>query len=298
VSDIQLGLKVDVCTYAGLKDGVPGLMRLFDLLNIRASFFVACGPDHSGRAIRRLFHRGFFQKMMRTNAVGTYGWRTLLYGTLLPGPQIAASFPDTLRALVRAGHEVAMHGYDHAYWQNALHRLSATAVGAEIGRAAAVLTEILGCTPQAFGAPGWQCSVASFDSEDKAGLRYHSDARGREPFFPEIDGRRFQTVEIPTTLPTLDETYGRVGTTPSELTAYYRRQLRPGLNVYTAHAEMEGIRQLSHLRDFLTTLRAEAPCRRLIDIAAELQAVPVARVVPGSIPGRSGTVALQETTGA
>jgi len=296
VSNIQLGVKVDVCTYAGMKDGVPGLMRLFDTLNIRASFFIACGPDHSGRAIRRVFRKGFLQKMMRTNAVGTYGWRTGLYGTLLPGPQIAGSFPDTIRALVRDGHEVAMHGYDHVYWQDALPRLSTAAISAEIARAARVLADILGAPPRAFGAPGWQCTAASLAGEDAANLAYHSDTRGLAPFLPEMDGQRFRTLEIPTTLATLDETYGRLGTTPEELTAYYRRQLRRGLNVYTAHAEMEGVRQMPHLHHFLSAVRNDdVPCMRLIDIAGQLTSVPVARLAPRPIPGRAGTVASQET---
>lgn len=294
MSQIQLGLKVDVCTYAGLRDGVPALMRMFDEVGVRASFFVSCGPDHSGRALRRIFRRGFLTKMMRTNAVGTYGWRTLLYGTLLPGPQIAGSFPDTLRALVRNGHEVAMHGYDHVYWQDRLPGLSAADVRAEVERARAVLTGVLGAAPRAFGAPGWQCTPASLASEDAAGLVYHSDTRGASPFLPEMDGRRFQTVEIPTTLPTLDETYGRIGTAPSEIAAFYAQHLHEGLNVYTAHAEMEGIRQLAHLRHFLETVRDRVQCVRLIDVAQRLDAVPVARVVCGPIAGRAGSVAWQE----
>src|SRR5574337_1828294 len=113
------------------------MSRLFDRLGLRASFFIAGGPDHSGRAIRRVFRRGFVGKMLRTNAVSTYGWRTLLYGTVLPGPQIARSFPDTVRGLLRDGHEVGMHGYDHAYWQDRLPELSVDAVAAELCRARA-----------------------------------------------------------------------------------------------------------------------------------------------------------------
>jgi undecaprenyl phosphate-alpha-L-ara4FN deformylase len=288
-----LAVKVDVCTHAGMRDGVPALMRLFDDLGVRASFFVSLGPDHSGRAIRRIFRPGFLDKMKRTNAVGTYGWRTLLYGTLLPGPQIARSFPETMRALMRDGHEVAMHGYDHVYWQDQLPKLTATEVRAELDRARAAFTEILGTAPKAFGAPGWQCTAASFACEDAAGLAYHSDTRGAAPFVPEMDGQRFRTLDIPTTLPTLDEAYGREGTTLTELTGFYTRQLRPGLNVYTAHAEMEGIRQLPHLRDFLGSLRGQVTYLRLIDVAERLEAVPVARVVPGPIAGRAGTVAWQ-----
>src|SRR5262249_17869480 len=156
-----------------------------------------------------------------TNAVGTYGWRTLLYGTLLPGPRIAGSFPDTLRALVAAGHEVGVHGYDHVYWQDRLPTLSAAAIRAEVERACAAYTEILGTPPRDFGAPGWQCTPASLASEDAMQLAYHSDTRGVSPFIPEMDGQRFRTVEIPTTLPTLDETFGRIGTTAAVLTPFY-----------------------------------------------------------------------------
>jgi undecaprenyl phosphate-alpha-L-ara4FN deformylase len=289
-----LAVKVDVCTHAGMRDGVPALMRLFDETGIRASFFVSLGPDHSGRDIRRIFRPGFLDKMMRTNAVGTYGWRTLLYGTLLPGPQIARSFPDTMRALVRNGHEVAMHGYDHVYWQDQLPKLSAAAVRAELERARTAFGEILGTAPRAFGAPGWQCTPASFACEDAVELVYHSDTRGSAPFVPEMSGQRFRTIDIPTTLPTLDEAFGREGTTAAELTAFYLRQLRPGLNVYTAHAEMEGIRQLPLLRDFLAALRGQVTWLRLIDVAERLETVPVGRVAPGPIAGRAGTVAWQE----
>jgi undecaprenyl phosphate-alpha-L-ara4FN deformylase len=290
-----LAVKVDVCTHAGMRDGVPALLRLFDELGMRASFFVSLGPDHSGRAIRRVFRPGFLDKMRRTNAVGTYGWRTLLYGTLLPGPQIARSFPETLRAVLRAGHEVAMHGYDHVYWQDRLHTLAPAAVRAELERARATFSDILGTAPQAFGAPGWQCTPASFACEDSAGLAYHSDTRGAAPFIPAMNGERFRTVDIPTTLPTLDEVYGREATSAPELTRFYMGQLRPALNVYTAHAEMEGIQQLPILRDFLSALRGQVTHPRLIDVAERLEAVPVAHVVRGPIPGRAGTVAWQET---
>jgi len=294
VEPIDLALKVDVCTYAGLQTGVPALMRLFDELDVRASFFVTCGPDHSGRALRRLLRPGFLTKMLRTRAVRTYGWRTLLYGTLLPGPETARSFPETLRALRRAGHEVGMHGYDHVYWQDRLPRLPEAEVRAEIERAAAVYTEILGVAPHAFGAPGWQCTPASFASEDAAHLLYHSDTRGHSPFIPEMNGQRFRTIDVPTTLPTLDETFGRIGTTADSLTAFYRQRLRPGLNVYTAHAEMEGAHHLPLLRHFLAAVRGRVRVRRLADVVQELEAVPVAPVVAGRIPGRAGTVAWQE----
>ncbi|HVM97392.1 MAG TPA: polysaccharide deacetylase family protein [Candidatus Acidoferrales bacterium] len=292
---MQLALKVDVCTFAGMQHGVPALMQAFDELGIRASFFVTCGPDHSGRAIRRVFRRGFFEKMRRTNAVGTYGWKTLLYGTVLPGPLVAQRNAQLLRELVSRGHEVAMHGYNHVYWHDQLSRLSPDAVNAELGRAQQAFTEAVGSKPQSFGAPGWQCTAASFAGEDALGLKYHSDTRGHAPYRPQMDGRRFSTIEIPTTMATLDETYGRVGTTDHDLLRFYNGQLKPGLNVYTAHAEMDGRGQLSWLKAWLKSVQQQAPIVRLIDVVEQLDEVPYARVIPGPIEGRAGAVAWQES---
>ena len=68
----QLALKVDVDTYVGMRDGVPALQRALDRRGIPASVYVSCGPDHSGRALRRVFKPGFLAKMLRTNAPGMY----------------------------------------------------------------------------------------------------------------------------------------------------------------------------------------------------------------------------------
>ena len=81
-----LAVKVDVDTLKGYLEGVPRLLDIFGRRDLRVSFFFSFGPDNSGRAIRRVFRKGFIGKMLRTNAPGTYGMATLLYGTLLPAP--------------------------------------------------------------------------------------------------------------------------------------------------------------------------------------------------------------------
>lgn len=291
----RVGLKIDVDTYVGLRDGVPALARALERRGVHASFYVACGPDHSGRAVRRVFKPGFLAKMRRTNAPSLYGWRTLLYGTLLPGPQIAASFPDLLRRLLDGGHEVGVHGYDHVYWHDRLAVLDAGAVEAEMRRGLDTFARLLGRPAEAFAAPGWQCTVASLGVIDAAALRYHSCTRGRAPYRPSVDGRVFGTPEIPTTWPTLDEVYGRVATAPRALADYYLGELRDGLNVHTMHAEVEGRALLPHCEVLLDALGERATFVRLIDEAAGLDAakLPVCPLRQGRVPGRAGTVALQ-----
>lgn len=292
----ELALKVDIDTYVGLRAGVPALQRALDRRGLRASFYVSCGPDHSGRALRRLLKPGFLAKMLRTSAPAMYGWRTLLYGTLLPGPQIAASFPDHLRALAGTGHEVGVHGYDHIYWHDRLKRLSQEAVTAEVQRGLDAFRAIMGAPAQSFAAPGWQCTAHSLTAIDAAGLRYHSCTRGASPYRPIAGGRQFQAIEIPTTWPTLDETYGVVGTDAATLTAYYASQVRPGLNVHTVHAEVEGMRHLALFETLLDALRDRIGFVRLIDVAARLDAgaLPGCQVVDRTMVGRAGTVATQQ----
>ena len=40
----RIALKVDCDTYEGTKAGLPNLLRLFDRLGIRASFYFTLGP--------------------------------------------------------------------------------------------------------------------------------------------------------------------------------------------------------------------------------------------------------------
>ncbi len=91
-----LGLKIDVDTYMGMRQGVPRLLSILSHFDIQATFYLSMGPDASGRAILQLIKNPrFLKKMLRTNAGRLYGIRTALYGTLLPSPMIALSFPET-----------------------------------------------------------------------------------------------------------------------------------------------------------------------------------------------------------
>ncbi len=290
----QLALKVDVDTFVGMRDGVPSLIETFRRRGISATFFISCGPDHSGRAIRRIFRKGFLTKMMRTNAPAMYGWKTLLYGTLLPGPEIARSFPELIRELDNE-HEVGVHGYDHVYWQDRLHDLDQVEVDDEVSRGVRVLDEILGRRPTAFAAPGWQCTEASLTAIDRQRLAYHSDTRGRSPYLPLGSGGAFATPEIPTTWPTLDEVYGHYSTDAESLVHFYRDQIEPGLNVHTIHAEVEGMTHLHLFGEILDVLHGRVEFVRLGQVARALRVdeLPRCNVVDRSIEGRSGTVATQ-----
>jgi len=296
----QVAIKVDVDTWIGLKEGVPKLLALFRRHAVPVSFFVAFGPDNSGKAIRRIFKRGFLQKMWRTDAVRIYGLKTLLCGTLLPPPIIGDMAPELLQEVVEDGHELGLHGYDHVLWHDRLQGLGETAIAKEIERAIASYVKTLKVSPQSFAAPGWQATDTSLAVQDRQGFLYCSDTRGAFPFMPTMPGQAYQTLQIPTTLPTLDEVLGLDGRQGERVNDFFLSQLRSDrLNVHTIHAEVEGRTHLDLFASLLRHLEVQGVAYvKLGDVAKALlhqgpDAIPRAGIQPRPIPGRAGEVACQ-----
>ena len=299
MADPVLAIKVDVDTERGTRIGVPNLLRLFDELGVRVTFLFSLGPVNTGRAIRRIFRPGFFGKVARTNVVSTYGWKTLLNGVLWPGPHIGRRHAGLMRTVRDAGHEGGIHCYDHVRWQDGLASMTSAQVAEEFGRARIEFERIFGVPARTAGAAGWQANRFSLAAYDAADLDYASDTRGTSPFFPSADGTVYRTLQIPTTLPTLDELQGRPEYPDAQLVERYLSWMRTGdLQVYTAHAEIEGMRQMDLFRDLLLRAREHGRSATILgDIArvclARRDTIPVCPMIAGEIDGRSGTLALQ-----
>jgi peptidoglycan/xylan/chitin deacetylase (PgdA/CDA1 family) len=296
---VRLALKVDVDTDRGTRVGVPNLAADCAGFGAPACFLFSLGPDQTGRAVTRVLRPGFFSKVSRTSVVQLYGIRTLLNGTLLPAPHIGRRNGDAMRAVRDAGFEVGIHCYNHYRWQDHLQRMDLASVRAEFGAARAEFSRIFGGEAQTAGAAGWQSNSNSREVYDEAGLLYSSDTRGALPFFPRIGGKVYRTLEIPSTLPTLDELMGRPEHPDSSIPGYLLSLLDPGrLNVFTLHAEIEGMGRRELFRQFMKACRgAGVEFVRLDDAARQLlshrAAIPACDQAMGTIDGRSGLVATQ-----
>ncbi|MBS0376349.1 MAG: 4-deoxy-4-formamido-L-arabinose-phosphoundecaprenol deformylase [Proteobacteria bacterium] len=297
---MQIALKVDVDTYRGTLEGVPGLVAELGRRAIAASFYFSLGPDHTGWALRRVFRPGFLSKVRRTSVVSHYGVRTLLYGVLLPGPHIGRRAAAVLRATRDAGHETGIHCYDHVYWQDNVARRDAAWTERQVRLAAEAYREVFGAAARAHCAAGWQLNATLFALEDALGLDYASDTRGSHPFLPAMDAVRANCPQLPTTLPTLDELVGIDGLdVDGAIDRLLDATATPnaaGAHVFTLHAELEGQQFRAPFMRLLDTWRARgvelvtlARLRRDLDPAR----LPRHRVELGEIAGRSGVLARQ-----
>ena len=296
---IRVALKIDIDTDRGTREGVPNLLADLREFRVPACFLFSLGPDQTGRAITRVFRPGFLSKVSRTSVVEIYGARTLLNGTVLPAPHIGRRNAGVMRHVRDAGFEVGVHAYNHYRWQDLLARMSREEVSAEFAAATAEFRRIFGIKPHTAGAAGWQCNALSREVYDRAGLLYASDTRGTGPYFPKVGGRIFQTVEIPTTLPTLDELMGRPEFPDDRLVRHYDSLLcEDRVNVFTLHAEIEGMGRRGIFRELLSAwVQRDVSFIRLDEYAREALAhrssVPVCEQVMATIDGRSGLVATQ-----
>lgn len=302
---MRIALKIDVDTLRGTLEGVPRLAALLSRLDINATFLFSLGPDHTGRALRRLLRPGFLRKVMRTSVANNYGLKTLCYGTLLPGPDIGRRGAAVMRAVRDAGFEVGIHTWDHIRWQDFVARRDAEWTRREMTLAADRFREIFAADACTVGAAGWQMNAHAFALEDDLGFDYASDTRGTHPFIPAVGGRRFRCPQLPTTLPTLDELVGRDGITVDNVAEHIVASCSPlprgelGLNaanIFTLHAELEGMAYLDVFESVLREWRAKGyalgSMRELAE-TIDISALPVHEVIDATVPGRSGTLAVQ-----
>jgi len=298
---ILLALKIDVDTERGTRIGVPQLAFLLKKLSIPATFFFSVGPDNTGRALKRVFRPGFLSKVSRTSVISTYGIRTLLNGVLLPGPHIGHKHASLMRKIQDNGFEIGIHCYDHVRWQDGVNNMSQEKINLEFSKAQEEFTRIFGISAEAAAAPGWQANKKTLATYDAANLIYASDARGQRPFFPRSGNQVFRTLQIPTTLPTLDEILGLPSLPLNALNAYYFSLLQANLpNVLTIHAELEGMKYLDWFTAFLKYMQKQGVIfTTLSSIAAEdlkdRASIPVLELIQGEVPGRSGKLAIART---
>ena len=301
-------LKIDVDTYRGTREGVPNLVRLLKQHQAGATFLFSLGKDHTGWALRRAFRPGFFQKVSRTSVLEHYGAKTLMYGVFLPAPDIGKDCIEEMRAVRRAGFECGIHTWDHVVWQDNVRQKDAVWTQKQMQQAFDRFQHIFGATPKTHGAAGWQMNQHAFVQLDHFGMKYASDGRAMlnengslknqaaGPYRLHINGVTLPCVQMPTTLPTLDELLGREidGAVISESNIadnILKLTAEPRDHVFTLHAELEGQKLAPIFNQLLIGWQEQGyQCISMADYYDNIheKKLPVHPLTWAELPGRSG----------
>jgi undecaprenyl phosphate-alpha-L-ara4FN deformylase len=301
----KIALKVDVDTLRGTKEGAPNLARALKRFGLKATFLFSLGPDHTGWALKRVFRPGFLKKVSRTSVVEHYGIKTLLYGVLLPGPDIGKKAATEMRAIDAAGHETGIHTWDHVAWQDAVRNRDAQWTKQQMQKSWDRFIEIFGHPPATYGAAGWQMNEAAFEQLDQWGIQYSSDGRAQPNLMPyrfALPSGVAKHVQYPTTLPTFDELIGVDGANEFESVKKLLEitQSNPNDQVFTLHAELEGQKLLPAFEQLLAgwlnqghDLVTMGELHQSWKATNQLDKIAIQPVTWGEIPNRSGELILQ-----
>ena len=265
---MKLGLKVDVSTLRGARDGVPRLITLLQRHGAGATFFFCVGPDHSR------------------------------FGRLMPGPDLGRRAGDTMRAARDAGFETGVQAYDARRWREHVARADVAWTEAQMQRAVDRYAEIFHDYPRAHAAAGWQTNAHALRMTQRLGFDYCSDGQGRAPHLPVRNAELIRCPQFPTTLPTLDELAGEgIPDRDSAMRVLERTATHPAsMAVFTLRADRDGGARLALVEQLLAGWQAQGhelvALRSLYESVEPLQ-LPRCTVTLDSTTGRAGRCLVQ-----
>lgn len=294
---MKVGLRVDVDTFKGTREGVPRLVNIMGKHNIKATYFFSVGPDNMGRHLWRLLKPKFLIKMLRSNAVGLYGIGIIFQGTFFPGSHIAENNKEAIKNCANAGHDIGIHSWDHHYWQAHGEGMTSKEIEERLDKSMKVLTSIIGKEPTCSAAAGFRCTDEMLIAKEKYGFKYNSDCRGDGIFVPVVNGTNICTPQIPFHIPTYDETIGNDGITDENYNSVLLQQIMKDGDVLTIHAEVEGGKCSKMFDDFLTKAKTRGiefcPLGELLDNTIKKnEEIPHKSIGRSEIKGREGWVSV------
>ena len=207
----------------------------------KATFCVVMGPDTLAKHGSRVSESGYLRRLQK------FGFRNLachvgpaLLLQRIKPTTVGMGNRGLLEKIIAGGHELSIHGYDHADWADRCREYTADETRYQVNAAVSEFRKMFGYREWSWVSPNWRCNVHLFDYLDSMGVSYSSDTRGCEPFYPKVGSRQFRVLQLPVSLPCLHE-LSQCGVGKSDWKHVVSRCLNSNYNHLNIHAYYEGI---------------------------------------------------------
>ena len=240
---VPILLRIDIDFSFGLKKGVPYILDICEKYGVKGTFFSVMGPDTAASHGKRVLKKGYIKRIMSMNPLKmllAFGPLLFLRGNLLPVQYVGKQYPEILKEIVKEGHELGLHGYNHAKWADKWQDMDVEEVRTEYDKANYEFKKIFGNECNLWGAPNWRTTEYLYQYLKERKCIYTSNLRGIGPFFPRYGTNKYTVMELPISLPALSE-LRQVGISKRKISKIMTQCLNPNYNHWVIHGYYEGI---------------------------------------------------------
>jgi len=187
---------------------LPELLDLLLFLDVKATFFVTTGPD-------RLALNLFKYITDPRSAIRFVKSKPLRYGShslngLLRKTHVETAYPEVLVRVVKEGHEIGLHGYDHYAWVRNLRSMDEAKIKELISKGLEALKAVAGVDIRGFASPGFTVTNALLRAINALGFDYASDFKSNKPmspFYPQTETKSDSVLQMPVSMDSIGELF-------------------------------------------------------------------------------------------
>lgn len=176
---------------------LPVLLAILDEYELKATFFVTTGKDKLAKNLRN-----YRNPLRLIKKIPQYGLTPVLCSLILK-TEVQESM--NLELILEKGHELGLHGYDHYTWLNYLDSFTEEQIRDFISNGCERIEKAFGFYPNAFAAPGFKTNPNFIAVLDGFKFKYSSDYICEKAFYPELNGKRMKTLQVPVSMSSFGE---------------------------------------------------------------------------------------------
>ena len=191
-----VALRVDIDT---VKDAevLSVLLEILGEYNLKATFFVTTGRDNLAKSLKN-----YRNPVRLIKKIPRYGLASVLYSLIL---KTEVQESRNLNMILGKGHELGLHGYDHYTWMNYLDSFTEEQIRDFITNGCERFEKAFGFYPNAFASPGFKTNPNFIAVLEGFRFKYSSDYIGEKAFYPELNGKRMKTLQVPVSMRSFGE---------------------------------------------------------------------------------------------